>query len=490
MVWILGLSTGCFLVACYLACRHARLQFAHPLNMYLVWHSITFVWRPWAIFLLGEQGQFETMRIAPQPSDWVYSLLLANVGLFAFLLGCCRGLRRRPLPMREQPIGGAWDFGRLFAASLPFVALGGYSLVTYVMTPFTRGEQYLSDVSAKASSGAYVFVGSTGYVVHANLFLASVLLVWLVAARRNWQRWVVAGMLGLWLLLRAFHAQGRWSFVLMVLALICVHLLLGGRRWPRTVHLIVLASVFLASLPLADRSLLRRIWRHEQAPVEAVDMLRDRARTIRDLPQFETLMCVRRIIEASSSYSWGRQYLYAVLLPIPRVLWRGKPTSTWALPSSSYNLYGCPWTIIGDFYITGGWLGVVVGCGLIGYLLGRMHRRCEPLARCDGSAVVHALLLAILPLYFRDGGTLILVPALFMVFPAWFLARTAFRFQCRPFPGGPRNGLFPPRQLRNWRGRRTRPVPGRCAGDGGALPLGLSLSPLARRPALGVTQHA
>ena len=92
--------------------------------------------------------------------------------------------------------------------------------------------------------------------------------------------------------------------------------------------------------------------------------------------------------------------------PVPRVLWSGKP---FGAPFERISLfdYGRPYgmtrSMPGEGWYSLGWAGVVIWCGLCGYILGWVYRRFVQSEQNTFQVAAYIMFLPILIVAYRDG---------------------------------------------------------------------------------------
>lgn len=93
---------------------------------------------------------------------------------------------------------------------------------------------------------------------------------------------------------------------------------------------------------------------------------------------FGTLGLMIKNIPEQVDYIYFAPYVQGFLMPIPRSLWPGKPAGEHL--SLVTDLYpngqgtGAAWPFYGEYYFSFGWLGIVVGSFLLGFILKRFYR--------------------------------------------------------------------------------------------------------------------
>jgi hypothetical protein len=127
-----------------------------------------------------------------------------------------------------------------------------------------------------------------------------------------------------------------------------------------------------------------------------------------DFANFDYLTFVLAIVPSrTGTFTYGSQYLQLFTEPIPRKLWPGKPLGSPVgfFSLNSYgNFNGLTPSLVGDGWMSGGWLGLVVTMGFFGGLWGLFHRWFWANNGRSLSAMVYLIALAMSVQQFRDGG--------------------------------------------------------------------------------------
>ena len=112
---------------------------------------------------------------------------------------------------------------------------------------------------------------------------------------------------------------------------------------------------------------------------------------------FLRLAQIIQLIPASHDYVYSKQLVFAVVRPVPRVFWPGKPVDPGFDLPTELGMRGVSLSssIVGEWYLSYGWLAVILG----GYLHGRLAAFANQLrdvgARAD-NPIVFALAIMIL----------------------------------------------------------------------------------------------
>jgi hypothetical protein len=200
------------------------------------------------------------------------------------------------------------------------------------------------------------------------------------------------------------------------------------RKWLPVRFLALLLPVFILFNWLGDnRDVFKGLF-HRQAPaLKVLSGDRSVAGEIRakldkhDLANFDFLTYILAAVpERTGTYNYGLQYLQLFTEPIPRKLWKGKPAGApfGRMNLNAYgNFLGLTLTLVGDGWISGGWIGLVVTVGAAGWALGRAHRW---FSRHQANAFVAfsycAIVAATIQLY-RDGGISVFKFLLWLLLP-------------------------------------------------------------------------
>jgi hypothetical protein len=162
------------------------------------------------------------------------------------------------------------------------------------------------------------------------------------------------------------------------------------------------------------KSMVGETWQEQSdAPIDSIEhaslleKIRSKGDT-QDFANFDYLTFVLAVVpERSGMYTYGKQYLQLFTEPIPRILWSGKPVGS---PVRLFdinafgNFVGLTFSLPGDGWMSGGWIGMVITMALVGLFLGTVHKWFW---RHVNDPMISLLYLSALPMtvqWFRDGG--------------------------------------------------------------------------------------
>ena len=402
----LALQTVTWLGVAALYAGHRAASLFHPLSFYLVFHGLVFVARPWAVWALGFDSQWEAMQFHPTPAGVAATLGLASVGLLAFAATVLpAGGSHAP---EVGPVSTAFTrdqrhaFHLVAAVLLPLALYGAWRdaqiFGTLVGTPGGAGMVQVD--------GHTYFRNTTGYIVKAHHLLIP--LAALFAAVHGFRWWALAPVV-LVCLYRAYLGS-RWGLVVVLGVAMLLHLARHGKRWALGRHLPLIVPVAAAFIVIGlNRDVLREVTGvgpsrgHAMTPGEAWWQRLDKA----DFANFDFLAYLHWMVPGQSrTHTYFTQHLALVTQPVPRMLWPGKPHGS---PVQLIDLNAWGWwgtrtkSAVGDGWVSWGLPGVVLTLGLAGAAWGGLHRWYARRPREPLATAAYACFLPVCVLYFRDG---------------------------------------------------------------------------------------
>lgn len=379
----------------------------HPATVYLVFHGIVFVVRPFLVFFAGFHLVWDYMGFQPEEHDFIVTLAVTSVGLMVFVgTSLYAGRTRAQFGMRPEAALSPLQRRALLWTTLMLLPLLAASIYA------TRGGQ--ESLGEAGASGTTIMTHSVGYLNDAQFAMAPLLCLWLVATRFHWLNLIpLVAYVGY----RSWYGWARWTillFFLMVVMAFCWH---RRRRWLPLWSLAAALPVLLLFHVLgANRDMVKQYLKKEN--IEVLQRLRPGMSALEeagarydtlDFANFDYLAAVVAMVpKRTGNYNYGLQYSQLFTEPIPRQLWHGKPTAPPLGAMESWhrwaNWMGLTVSIVGDGWTNGGWIGVVIHMALAGTILGLAHkwfwaRQDKPIA-----ALLYISGLAMIPQQYRDGG--------------------------------------------------------------------------------------
>lgn len=403
---------------------YLRQDFAsifHPITIYLLFHGLVFVVRPFFAYWLGYDNIYDVYGFVPSAETKAIVIICANLGMLAFVMAAWR-TGNVPLVFRQD----ASDLAHRRRLIKPFL------VVLALLAPIAAASLvYVYDAAWSTmrldrATGIAVNTTANGWFVEAQLMFVTmaVLLAWVF--RFRW--WALVPLMA-FVLLRA-GTGGRGPFIVAAAAALLLWLYDRKRRWfsAKSVVLVcVMTGLFYVIgqdrnyvvKALADGGMVKVEQR--EGFMESMDFA--------NLEFFEYI--VETVPKKTGTYGYFVSNLQVFTEPIPRKLWRDKPIGA---PIKLYNLfdYGYPigmtFSLPGEGWQQAGYLGVILWCGLWGLALGAVYAR---FARSRQGNFHVALYFAFLPIFiiaFRDGLLItILRTAVFYLAPifCWMVAARA-----------------------------------------------------------------
>lgn len=399
----------------------------HPLSFYLLFHFIVFVLRPFMIQYLHFDGRWIYMGFKPTPEQFNFTLFVTTIAMLIFTAVCW------PLAKTELNFSKAnfKDFtpAQTRAVLWSWILLGPWALYSayYSSNMFNYdSEGLMADpdsvkLTMDMTTGIVTFVNSTGYLTDAQTMLGplSIMLMW----RFRFTLWSWAPLVG-FIFYRAFLGSGRWPMITMTLTLILLQILRNRKKWFQIRYVAILLPVFLLFQSVGfDRNLIRDT-------ITGVQTSRPQFRDDRtwlqkqdnpDFANFEFLAFILWAVpDRSHTYTYFTQYLQLLTEPIPRILWPEKPIGApiKLINLNDYgNFIGLTNSIVGDGWVSGGWIALILTMSIVGGVLGIYHRHFWQKVDNPSSVMLYCTFLPLTIQWFRDGGITIAKFILFTLLP-------------------------------------------------------------------------
>jgi hypothetical protein len=390
-----------FLVVLSVFLASGQASVFHPLGWYLAFHGIVFVLRPILVLFLGFDAQLTYMGFEPTPEECLRALAASSVGLCAFA-GACLFTGRSDL-----------TFGK--SASIEFSQAERRSLLitTLLMLPIIGFSIFATrnGIAGENRGGVYINTNSVGYLNDAQFAIMPLICAWMVVTRFHWLNLVPTVF---YIGYRTWFGWSRWTillFALLVGAAYCWH-----RRKLSIPLWVMVAGVpffLLFNLLGHNRDMLKAFF--EGSGIRAVQFDPGMTAAVRwrkkydgpDFGNFDYLAFITAVVpERTGTYTYGSQYLQLFTEPIPRKLWKGKPVGA---PVALFNLNaygnfnGLTYSLCGDGWMSGGWIGLIATMLIAGALLGRAHRWFWRHLESGIAGLFYLSALAMLPQWYRDG---------------------------------------------------------------------------------------
>jgi hypothetical protein len=407
---LLAGQAAIWLIVCYIFASGRASSIFHPFAFYLAFHGIVFVLRPILVYTFGLEAVFFAMRFYPTAEEFNFTLLLSTAAMLVFGVATWRAQGPPPRFDRGARTGFSRSERHAFAFVVVLLApLAMYSVLIGIQSTLeTDAVGTLIEMERDVNTGVIGFSNTTGYIVDAQLVIGplSLMLIWAYRFRP----WSFLPLLA-YLAERAYMGWGRWTIVLTLMMLGLLFLSTRKLRW---------IPVYMMAAALPVLIVFQQLGEHRgtfQALITGEVIDEDPANAGRgwierhdspDFANFDFLTYVVDVVPAKSgTYSYFTQYLQLFTEPIPRMLWPDKP---YGPPIQLVNLndfgnfVGWTTSLVGDGWISGGWLGVILTMTVVAWLTMRMHRWFWSGAATNFKVLVYCTFLPLTLQWYRDGG--------------------------------------------------------------------------------------
>ncbi|MCX6921436.1 MAG: hypothetical protein NTX20_08980 [Verrucomicrobia bacterium] len=332
--------------------------FWHPLTVYLFFHGYGFTWR--AIQLIdGAVPMYGLLGDVIRPEEFQRALMLADVGLIAFVVGAIFGTQH------------FWEKAQhkitRVKASVRII-----SVISAICIPVGVVALFVTKTGVELSST----YAESSYVQVLNMWPISCLLALLFA--KGFRGFTVLPIC-LYLAMVGLQGYHRFMLILPLMFVAAIYLQGKGRRWPTMAILIIGLAVML----IFPR--LKPIGRaFEAGDYEAMASLVKESFTIVDDEKiimkedseqfFDQYAGALSMIDDYDKVYWGSTYLAIITLPIPHEWWSKKPGLADHMHDIStsgrqYNIEGRIITYIGESYLNFRYFGIVLIPLALGFTL-------------------------------------------------------------------------------------------------------------------------
>lgn len=417
-----------FAAVVFVMWARGQLTIFHPTTVYLAFHAIVFCIRPTLVYVFDFDLVWNYIGFTPKPMEMIQALYLSSAGLIVFCIAF----------VLATPHGGPKDF----SARLEFTASEKKSFWAMVLLLAPGGiySIYGARATGEHINGVFIMTGTSGYLNDFQQVLIPITILIIVMCRWRWYSFLP---LLVFLFYRATEGWGRWTIILTLFALVLCHSWERRKNLPSLKFILPLPLIFVlfANLGL-DRSYVQNLISGETEEsrdiLDQSESFEDRFDTL-DFANFDYLTYIVAVVpEQTQTYTYASQYLQLFTEPIPRQIWKNKPIGP---PVSFFNLndygnfLGLTPSLVGDGWMSGGWIGALLTMALAGWVLGLLYnwfiRNQHDFYYCFVFIIINAVIVQL----FRDGGISIAKFLLFSLLPIFiwkFLAVYVFPEPARP----------------------------------------------------------
>jgi hypothetical protein len=404
-------------------------RISSPMFVYLCFHFVSFVYRPWQIAQGLDTWIPINYSFLPKEEDYVFALLLANIGLLALGLGSALGARRARANNHDVH-SHIYNPRISLVVGVILLMMGIGSLIVFGNTPFYEGVNYMESVTQYST-----VLTVPGIVSMFSNLIPGVFAVWILVRGPRW--WYIPPLV-FYFVSRAYTGWSRFTLLLGMFLIVFSLQQRKGLAWPtrgQFALLILTVVVFLGGkdwgkewLNSGASSGIASIqsWISTQLEGEGSDF-----------NTYDMLVGVTRAVPSILPHTGLLFYASPFISIIPRAIWSDKPSDL--LPSVYINrgieFRSSAPSLVGESYISFGVLGIVIVMGLLGYLLTYICGRAQYAAHGSVLELVGIVLPVIFLQTARDG--LYSFTYFFLFFFGagliiWALDRRMFRPQLLP----------------------------------------------------------
>jgi hypothetical protein len=383
--------------------------FVSPIFIYLVFHSISFILKPYLIYYADFNFGYQYMEFKLESASFNFTIFISMLALFFLYLGSYFGFKGEKINHNflrninfKTFIPHKYDYHALIILLL-FIAPFGIHSIINIEALHQATNQY-------NTYAVRVFEQSSGYYFFSNIAFGSLLLLFFFLKRFS----ILSSIpLMIYLYIRIDYGWSRFSFILVFVTLGLLFLIYNIEK--KNIF-------FLSNLGIAG--LFQYIGRTRAISgggFSNYDNL--------DIANFESLsFIIKTVPEMTKTYSYFTQYLQLFTEPIPRALWKSKPVGS---PVQFFNLndYGnfnvLTNSLIGDGWISFGYFGIIVMMTITGYFCTKLFISLTKNYKDAVFVFLYTIQLPVLIMWFRDGGIGFLKIFLFYSLPIllWYRMR-------------------------------------------------------------------
>jgi len=421
---LLAIQTIIWLMVSLMFLRSPRGSMFHPFAFYLAFHGIVFVIRPIMERAFNFDLVFYAMRFYPDDELMARAILVSLVAFLVFTYACLGVDKTAPRFDRPFSMGFSPQEWRAFKVLCILVLpIGLYSAYLNIHEDdITEAGNFEVGMQRDEETGIATFTNTTGYLVDAEKMLGTVALMLICGMRFRLISFVP---FLLYIGERLYVGWSRWTIIMAFASLALLYLFKTGRRWFPVRVILIGIPIFLAFHQLGqDRGYYQTVFIGGTIPNE--DPLEKEKTWVekQDTPDFANLDFLTFVMdvvpEKSGTYTYFTQYLQLFTEPIPRMLWPEKPFGPpiqWVNLNDYGNWVGWTLSLVGDGWMSGGWLGVVITMLVVGYINAQAHRWFWRGEATHFKLLCYCTFVPLTLQWYRDGGITIFKFTLMAVLP-------------------------------------------------------------------------
>jgi oligosaccharide repeat unit polymerase len=397
-----------------------KLPIYHPFFIYLIYHFLGYVLRPYSIYSNSESFLWIRIGIAPDGGDIIWASFISCVALFSITLGLILSMKEpviKRLPPTRIVIGNYYYFiGAVILLSL----LGYYG--TY-KSYFGAGlDSVLAYKTSLDAGGGQRLVGVSGYVTALAEFLPIVCIILFLSKKTRKFSYI---FIGVFVAVRFYAGAQRLSFVVVLAALFLVYHIDNKIRYPKVAPVIfILLFAFVFDIIGNDRYAFRKLSMGETDITSILENYVDERggnALTSDIVEYDVATAVIKVVDENEAFSYGTQYLRLLIWPIPRQIWAEKPVYTSIVDLNDFGDFRYLTTsLYADTYMVFGLGSVLILMFLLGGFMGKIYEK----TRVGHNIYIYAffwVFLIYIKTILRDGGVTVVYFWIFSMIAAAIL---------------------------------------------------------------------
>ena len=354
-----------------------RVDVFEPIYLFVLLYGFYYVSRPLYIILMGEQVSLLGFYLDRE--TFTLALIYCALGLFGFLVGYYWG-RSRVVAGHFRAIE-EFDMQRAWWIALACIAVG---VAAYVYVIYVLGGGLIKTFNTERTA-RYFIVAKNPYVASLTALIGvGILVVYYISIVKRstpwqWRIFFLASLI--YGVVDIAFSGSRRSIVNIVFAMLMQrhylrHPLSLRRVMPWLAILLVFSFTWLYVRTTMNQGV--DAVRDRLGQLQATEVFDD-VYTQGDNAVFDYLVAIINTVPTPYDYNYGAGLMRFVYFLIPREVWPEKPENISRVMTERYdpltylNGGSASASMVGEFYLEFGWLAILPGALMLGYIFGRSY---------------------------------------------------------------------------------------------------------------------
>lgn len=356
----------------------SKVDVFEPIFLFVTLYAFFYISRPLYLLTMGETATLLGFYL--DRDTVALALLACALGLLAFLIGYYWGRGRKFTANFARGFELDWQRARIVSWALIVVGIVAYLYVIIVL-----GGGWEDTFNTERTARYYIsaknpYMANLTSLVGAGLISLCFLALLDTERKVKWHV-LMAMVLGYGVLDITYSGSRRFLVNIIFAVLLQRHYLHKRLNVHRALPLLLVLMIFSASW-LYVRSTMHQgseAVRERLAQVNPNQVIDD-VNTQGDNVIFDYLIAIINTVPTTYDYGYGKGLLRFLYFPIPRQIWFDKPENVNRVMTQRYdpvaylNGASAGASMVGEWYMELGWMGIVPGALLLGALLGMAYR--------------------------------------------------------------------------------------------------------------------